>query len=232
MKFKNPLIPGLFIKRYKRFFADITVGEAVVVAHTANTGTMKNCLGENWPALLSYHDSPTRKLKYSFEMISNGKSWIGINTSVTNALAIEAIKNGTIKELQGYSGLKPEAKIGQSRIDILLSNELPVLEQCYVEVKNVTLIDDAGNCLFPDAVTERGQKHLRELIELKSQGIRTVMLFIVQREDCEVFKIENTIDPLYCQLLKEAIAVGVEVLVYQCRLDPEEILVHRRLEIV
>lgn len=232
MKFKNPLISGLFIKRYKRFFADITVGEAVVVAHTANTGTMKNCLGENWPALLSYHDSPTRKLKYSFEMISNGKSWIGINTSVTNALAIEAIKNGTIKELQGYSALKPEAKIGQSRIDILLSNELPILEQCYVEVKNVTLIDDEGNCLFPDAVTERGQKHLRELMELKSQGIRTVMLFIVQREDCEVFKIENSIDPLYCQLLKEAIAVGVEVLVYQCKLNPEEILVHRRLKIV
>lgn len=234
MKFKAPLISGYFVKRYKRFFADITVDGSVVVAHTANTGTMKNCLGENWPALLSYHDSPTRKLKYSFEMISNGKTWIGINTSSTNALAIEGIKNGVIHELQGYSELKPEAKIGQSRIDILLSNTSSegVIQQCYVEVKNVTLIDDDGNCQFPDATTERGQKHLRELMDLKAQGIRTVMLFIVQREDCNAFKIENSIDPVYCQLLKDSIDFGVEVLVYQCKLSPEEIIVHKKLEII
>lgn len=229
MKFKTPLISGFFIKRYKRFFADIQVEENIVIAHTANTGSMKKCLGENWPALLSFHDSPTRKLKYSFEMIFNGKSWIGINTGRTNALAIEAIRNGTIKELQGYSDLSPEARIGQSRIDILLSNG--VSDQCYVEVKNVTLINDEGHCLFPDSVTERGQKHLRELLDLKAKGIRAVMLFIVQREDCTFFKIENSIDPVYCQLLKEVISKGVEVLVYQCKLTPEEILVHKKLEI-
>ncbi len=229
MKFKNTLIAGSFVKRYKRFFADIIVGGEVVVAHTANTGTMKNCLGENWPALLSFHDSSTRKLKYSFEMINNGKTWIGINTSSTNALAIEAIKNGVIPELAGYRDLKPEAKIGQSRIDILLSNG--ETEQCYVEVKNVTLNDEEGYCLFPDAVTERGQKHLRELLDLKSKGIRTVMLFIVQREDVHSFKIENTIDPEYCQLLKEVMSAGVEVLVYQCKLSPSEIIVHKKLEI-
>ncbi|MGZ3787195.1 MAG: DNA/RNA nuclease SfsA [Bacteriovorax sp.] len=230
MKFKNPLTQGLFVKRYKRFFADVIVEGDVVVAHTANTGTMKTCLGENWPALLSFHDSPTRKLKYSFEMISNGKSWIGINTSLTNSLAIEAIQNGAIPELAGYLELKPEAKIGQSRIDILLSNGES--EQCYVEVKNVTLVDEEGHCLFPDAVTERGQKHLRELLELKSKGIRTVMLFIVQREDCHTFKIENQIDPEYCRLLKDVMSAGVEVLVYQCKLSPEEIFVHKRLEII
>lgn len=234
MKFKNALIPGLFVKRYKRFFADIIVENEIVVAHTANTGTMKNCLGENWPALLSFHDSPTRKLKYSFEMIFNGQSWIGINTSLTNALAIEAIQNGTITELQGYQNLKPEAKIGQSRIDILLSStdSCGIEEQCYVEVKNVTLNDEEGNCLFPDAVTERGQKHLRELMELRSKGIRTVMLFIVQREDVKAFKIENAIDPAYCQLLKDVKKNGVEVLVYQCKLSPEEIFVHQKLEII
>lgn len=229
MKFKTPLISGFFIKRYKRFFADIQVEENIIIAHTANTGSMKNCLGENWPALLSFHDSPTRKLKYSFEMIFNGKSWIGINTSLTNRLAIEAIKNGTIKELQGYSDLLPEAKIGQSRIDILLSNGSS--DQCYVEVKNVTLINDEGHCLFPDSVTERGQKHLRELLDLREKGIRAVMLFIVQREDCSFFKIENSIDPVYCRLLKDVISKGVEVLVYQCKLTPEEILVHKKLEI-
>jgi sugar fermentation stimulation protein A len=230
MKFNTPLISGFFIKRYKRFFADIQVKDEIVIAHTANTGSMKNCLGENWPALLSFHDSPTRKLKYSFEMIFNGKTWIGINTSLANGLAIEAIKNGTIKELQGYSDLKPEAKIGQSRIDILLSNDGS--DQCYVEVKNVTLINDEDHCLFPDSITERGQKHLRELMDLKEKGIRTVMLFIVQREDCSSFKIDNSIDLVYCHLLKKAINHGVEILVYQCKLTPLEIIVHKKLEII
>jgi sugar fermentation stimulation protein A len=230
MKFKTPLISGFFIKRYKRFFADILLDGNIVVAHTANTGSMKQCLGENWPALLSFHDSPTRKLAYSFEMIFNGKSWIGINTSLTNKLAIEAILNGTIKELQGYADLKPEVKTGQSRIDILLSNG--VIDPCYVEVKNVTLINDEGHSLFPDSVTERGQKHLRELIDLKKKGIRTVMLFIVQREDCSFFQLENSLDPVYSQLLKQAIHTGVEVLVYQCKLTPQEIFVHKKLEII
>lgn len=230
MKFKTPLHSGIFQKRYKRFFADIKMGEEIVVAHTANTGTMKTCLGEGWNALMSFNDSPTRKLKYSFEMIHNGKTWIGINTSMTNGLAIEAIKNGVIPELQGYSELKPEAKIGNSRIDILLSNSES--DQCYVEVKNVTLIDDENFALFPDSVTERGQKHLNELMELKKKGIRTVMLFIVQREDCHSFKVEQDIDPAYCKLLKEVISVGVEVLVYQCKLSPKEIVVHKKLSIV
>ena len=201
-----------------------------MVAHTANTGTMKTCLGEGWPALLSFHDSPTRKLKYSFEMINNGKTWIGINTSLTNHLAIEAIQNGIIPELLGYKELKPEAKIGQSRIDILLSNSPS--DQCYVEVKNVTLIDEENHCLFPDSVTERGLKHLHELLELKRQGIRTVMLFVVQREDCNTFKLEQTIDPAYCKMLKEVILEGVEVLAYQCKLSPSEIVIHKKLEIV
>lgn len=230
MKFKTPLHSGIFQKRYKRFFADIKMGEEIVVAHTANTGTMKTCLGEGWNALLSFHDSPTRKLKYSFEMIHNGKTWIGINTSLTNALAIEAIKNGVIPELAGYSDLKPEAKIGNSRIDILLSNGEN--DKCYVEVKNVTLIDEENYALFPDAVTERGQKHLNELLELKNQGIRTVMLFIVQREDAHSFKVEQSIDPVYCKLLREVMSAGVEVLVYQCKLSPEEIFVHKKLSIV
>jgi sugar fermentation stimulation protein A len=230
MKFKNTLHSGTFQKRYKRFFADIKIGEEIVVAHCANTGTMKTCLGEGWQALMSFHDSPSRKLKYSFEMINNGKSWIGINTSMTNHLAIEAIRNGVIKELQGYRDLRPEAKIGQSRIDILLSNG--EAEQCYVEVKNVTLIDEFNNCLFPDSVTERGLKHLGELLELKRQGIRTVMLYVVQREDCHSFKLEQTIDVLYCQKLKEVMLEGVEVLVYQCKLSPEEIIIHKKLEII
>lgn len=220
---------GKFIKRYKRFFADFELNNKVEVAHCANTGTMKTCLQEGWDCLVSFHDSPTRKLKYSLEMLHNGKTWIGINTSLTNSLAIEAIKNGTIKELQGYSDLKPEAKIGNSRIDILLSNSNEDL--CYVEVKNVTLINEHGQCTFPDAVTERGQKHLGELLELKEKGIRTVMLFVVQRQDCSEFNVNQEIDKKYCELLKHVMSKGVEVLVYQCALSPEEIKITHRLPI-
>lgn len=230
MKFSSPLIAGKFKKRYKRFFADVEVNGEIVVAHTANTGSMKMCIGENWPALLSFHDSPTRKLKYSLEMLSNGKTWIGINTGITNTLAINAIKDGTISELQGYDEIKPEVKIGNSRIDILLSKK-DGREPCYVEVKNVTLIDEEGHCLFPDAVTERGQKHLGELLELRRQGIRAVMLFIVQREDCHSFKLNNSIDPTYSELLKTVMREDVEVLVYQCKLSPEEIAVYKRIDI-
>lgn len=231
MKFHSPLIEGKFIKRYKRFFADIDIGQdspQIVVAHNVNTGTMKTCLGDNWKSLISFHDSPTRKLKYSFEMIHNGLTWIGINTSLTNSLAIEAIKNGTIKELQNYSNIKPEAKIGDSRIDILLSNSESDL--CYVEVKNVTLVEN-NVAMFPDAVTERGQKHLQELMSLKKNNIRAVMLFIVQREDCNIFSTSNPIDKKYSELLNQAISEGVEVLVYQCQLSPEEIKVVKKLPI-
>lgn len=230
MQFQTSLISGIFQKRYKRFFADVDLNGDVVIAHVANTGSMKTCMGENWPALMSFHDNPNRKLKYSLEMLNNGKTWIGINTSITNALAIEAIKNGTIPELQGYKDLKPEAKIGNSRIDILLSNSETDL--CYVEVKNVTLLDEEGHCTFPDAVTERGQKHLGELLELKEKGIRTVMLFIVQRQDCHYFNRKQSIDKKYYELLKHVESKGVEVLVYQCDLSPQEIKVAKKLELI
>lgn len=231
MKFLSPLIFGKFIKRYKRFFADVSIGEdlpQIVVAHNANTGSMKNCLGPGWKAALSFHDSEKRKLKYTLEMLHNGETWIGLNTMKTNSIAIEGIKNGTIKELQGYSTIKPEIKIGNSRIDILLTNDLN--EQCYVEVKSVTYTI-GKNAYFPDSVSTRGQKHLRELMALKGQGIRSVLLFIVQREDCDDFIIENPVDPEYSALLLEAIDCGVEALVYQCKLSVTEIILNRKLNI-
>jgi sugar fermentation stimulation protein A len=230
MKFKTPLHEGKFIKRYKRFFADIELNHEIIVAHTANTGSMKTCLGERWPVLLSYHDSPTRKLKYSLEMIHNGQTWIGVNTALTNHLAIEAIKSGVISELQGYEELIPESKIGKSRIDILLRKKKQ--SDCYVEVKNVTLVDQEGYCLFPDSVTERGLKHLDELLMIKQSGKRAVLLFIVQREDCHTFKREQSFDSKYCSKLKQVMEAGVEVIVYQCKLNLEEIIVTKSLPII
>jgi sugar fermentation stimulation protein A len=163
-------------------------------------------------------------------MIHNGLNWIGVNTSLTNQLAKEAIEKGLIPELLGYENFQAEVKIGQSRIDILLSNS--PTELCYVEVKNVTLVDENNYCLFPDSVSTRGQKHLLELTELKKEGHRAVMLFIVQREDCHTFKKSQTIDLLYAQLLAEAMNAGVEVLVYQCKLSPLEIIVNKKLPII
>jgi len=233
VKFENKLIKGKILKRYKRFLADIRLDEDhnehkkgdVITAHTANTGSMKTCWDVEWPALISFHDNPKRKLKYSLEMTSNGTTWIGINTSLPNKMAIEAIQNGVVTELQGYEHLKPEAKIGKSRIDILLHDGTTKEKEnlCYVEVKNVTLLGDNKMALFPDGVSERGQKHLRELIQLKEDGIRAAMLYTVQREDVDLFAPADHIDPEYARLLKEAHDKGVEILVYQCSVGPKEV---------
>lgn len=232
MKFKEKLIKGTILKRYKRFLTDIELenGE-IIVAHSANTGSMKTCWEPGWPVLLSYHDNPKRKLKYSLEMTHNKKSWICVNTSLPNHLAKEAIENGTIKELQGYQNLRMEVKTGKSRIDIKLDNGSD--DECFVEVKNVTLIsDDQQTALFPDAVSTRGQKHLKELIELRLNGIRSCMLFVINREDVTQFSPAKAIDPEYAQLLKEAKKVGVEILAYQAELGPKEIKLKKPLRIV
>ncbi|WP_127716982.1 DNA/RNA nuclease SfsA [Halobacteriovorax sp. HLS] len=242
MKFNTPLINGRILKRYKRFLADIELLEDtplnkkgdIIVAHTANTGSMKTCWDLNWPVLLSYHDNPKRKLKYSLEMTHNGKSWIGVNTSLPNKLAIEAIENSVISELQDFEIIKPEKKIGDSRLDIWLysGDKKSPSKQCYVEVKNVTLLGDDELALFPDSVSERGQKHLKELTKLKTDSIRACMLYIVQREDVNRFSPADKIDPTYAKLLKEAFENDVEILVYQCSLNELEIKVDRKIPLI
>ncbi len=230
MKFENKLIKGKILKRYKRFLSDIELEDgSVVVAHTANTGSMKTCWEPGWNVLLSHHDNPKRKLKYSLELTHNGETWIGVNTSLPNKIAIEGIQNGVVKELQGYKTIKPEATVGKSRIDILLSNEGE--DPCYVEVKNVTLKGEENEVLFPDGVSTRGQKHLEELMSLKKQGIRACMLFVVNREDAESFSTADHIDPVYGELLRKANDVGVEILVYRCALSPKGIALEQAINL-
>ena len=228
MKFKDQLIEGTLVKRYKRFFAEIKLlsGE-LVTAHTANTGPMTTCFEIGRPALLSRHDNPKRKLKSSLEMIKAPQSWIGVNTHLANQLTSEAIQNKTIQELQGYKNIFPEYKIGNSRLDFMLTNSNS--PECFVEVKSVTLLGDNNQALFPDAVTTRGQKHLLELMDLKKKGFRTVMLFIVQREDVTQFKIAAHIDKNYAKLLTQALHFEVEILVYGCRLTAQEIIIDKKL---
>ena len=229
MKFEKPLIPGKLIKRYKRFLADIEMDSGkIITAHCPNSGSMKSCTNPGWKVLLSESDNPKRKYKFTWEMVNNGKCWIGINTMIPNIIAEEAIKKGIISELSGYEEIKREVKYGEnSRIDILLKSEKQL---CYVEVKNVTLVEEDGHYYFPDAVTSRGLKHLNELMEMKKQGHRAVMLFVVQRSDGKIFKPAAHIDLKYAAGLKSAFNNGVEILVQQANVSSTKIEIYKKID--
>ncbi len=222
MKFSEPLMRGKLIKRYKRFLADIKLDDGrEVTAHCANSGSM---LGLNVPGAevwISPANNPKRKLKYTWEMIKMENSLVGINTSLPNKIVQEAIENGDVEKLAGYPSLRREVKYGEnSRVDILLEDE--GLPTCYVEIKSVTMKrHDLAE--FPDAVTTRGTKHLRELVNQVKKGDRAVMFYLVQREDCDRFTIAGDIDPGYAEALQAAKFGGVEVLCYSCRVRPEGI---------
>lgn len=216
------LIPGRLIKRYKRFLADIELEDgSVVTAHCPNSGSMKGCNLPGAPVMLSLSPNLNRKLAHTWELVQVDGYWVGLNTMLPNRLAEEAILEGTISELQGYQRLRREVPYGseRSRIDLLLEDEQ---RRCFVEVKNVTLVE-VGLALFPDAVTERGQKHLRELMEVVRNGDRGVILFTVQRGDGAAVAPADAIDPVYGRLLREAVAHGVEALAYRALVTPHEI---------
>ena len=220
MKFENKLIKAKLIKRYKRFLTDVELEDgSVVVAHCTNSGSMKSCIEEGAPVYLSPATDPKRKTRFTWEMIFMNGGWIGINTIIPNQLAFDAIKNGEIEKLRGYTFVKREVKFGDSRFDIYAENET---EKCFVEVKNVTM--KVGNqAIFPDAVTTRGRKHLETLIEVKKSGIRAVMLYVIQRMDVDVFGLAEDIDPEYAISLRKAIKHGVEVIAVQAKVSPDGI---------
>jgi sugar fermentation stimulation protein A len=235
MKFPAPLIQGTLLKRYKRFLADVDLGGEMVTAHCANPGSMLGLAEPGSTVWLSQSDNPKRKLKYSWELVEvdlgAGPTLVGINTAHPNALVAEAIKNNTISELSGYPSLRREVKYGtNSRIDILLEDE--VLKRCYVEIKNVHLMRNAGQAEFPDSVTARGAKHLGELTEMVRQGHRSVMVYLVQRGDAEVFSLARDIDPGYGAAFDTAHQAGVEAIAYTCAIAPSAIEVERRIPIV
>ena len=227
MQFEK-LIKGKLVKRYKRFLADIILEDGQeITAHVPNSGAMTSCIEDNCDVWVSFHDNPKRKLKYTLELTKMAENLICTNTGVANKIAIEAIENSTIKELQGYTSLKPEQKYGQnSRIDILLENEN---QKCYVEVKSVSLkIND--NLAFPDSVTSRGTKHLNELYDMVKDGHRAVMLYVVQRTDDLPFRLACEIDKKYCEAFAEVTKKGVEVLVYQSNISLEKIEIKKYLD--
>ena len=237
MDLPRPLYTGTLIKRYKRFLADVRLDNGdVITAHCANSGSMKSLLAEGAQVVLSYHDNPKRKLKYSWELVRAQRqdgTWgdlVGINTSLPNRIVEEAIRDGEIAELTGYATLRREVKYGKnSRIDILLDDGNG--PSCYVEVKNVTLSRQDGLAEFPDAVTSRGAKHLLELSDMVAEGHRAVMFYLVQRPDCDRFAIARDLDPTYAEGLKAAQSAGVEVLIYGCQVTPEHVVIDPDMKI-
>lgn len=230
MEFTSALIQGKLIKRYKRFLADVqlTTGE-IVVAHCPNTGAMTGCAEPGFDVWLRFSDDPKRKLAYSWELVRNYQGdWIGINTHNANTLVNEALREDRIPPLSGYSSIAREVKYGNeaSRIDFLLTGE--GLTDHYLEVKSVTLLEQQKG-YFPDAKTARGAKHLRELSLMIEQGHEASLLFCVQHTGIQEVSIAKHIDPNYYDLLTQAIAVGVKVLVFCCIISEEKIVLNQQL---
>lgn len=235
MKYPEPLLTGLLLQRYKRFLADVTFDDGTeITIHCPNTGSMKNCAEPGSRVWFSDSHNEKRKYRHTWEIVSVGEgdhqALAGINTGLANKLVQEAVEHDVVPTLSGYDSLRREVKYGEenSRIDLLLESEGRA--PCYVEVKNVTLA--SGNVAsFPDAVTERGRKHLRELISVVERGQRAVLFFCVQHTGVVSVKPADEIDPKYGEVLRQAVAAGVEVIAWQADMSPEEIVLVRELPV-
>jgi sugar fermentation stimulation protein A len=229
VKLPTPLIEGRLLRRYKRFFADVELADGrVVTAHTPNTGSMKQCAVLGHRVLISPADNPARKLRYTLELIEVNGRWVDTHTHRTNRVVEEGLRQGWIAELAGFS-VTPEFRYHDSRIDFLLNKGD---ERVLVEVKNVTLCCEPQVACFPDAVTTRGQKHLRELLRAKQEGCRAVIFFLVQRAEAAAFTPADAIDPEYGRLLREVTAAGVEALAYKSVVSPEDNRIGERIPVI
>ena len=232
MDFSSKLFKAKFIKRYKRFFSDhILEDGTIVTAHCANTGAMLGVTEEGVTSWLSKSDNPKRKLKWSWELVQKGKTFIGINTHNPNKIVQEAIQKNEIFEFNNYDSLKREVKYGtNSKIDILLTDKIK--KDCYVEIKNVHLSRKKGVAEFPDAVTTRGTKHLKELALVSQSGLRAVMLYLIQRNDCNFFKIAEDIDKEYARAFNFAVKTGVEVICIDTTLNSSAINIGKKIQLL
>lgn len=225
------LLEGRLVRRYQRFLADVETAGGLVTAHCPNTGSMLGCKDAGMRVWLSPAANPARKLAWTWELVETAPGVIvGVHTGRSNALVREAIEAGAVPELAGYPTLRPEQRYGEgSRIDLLL--QAPGRPDCYVEVKNVTAAVEGGVGYFPDAVTARGAKHLRELAAMVAAGHRAVLVFCVQRGDVAEVRPADHIDPAYGRALRDALAAGVEVLALGATVTPQAIALTRRLAV-
>ena len=228
MNFENKLISGHFIKRYKRFFVDVKIKDKLITAHCPNTGSMLGLLKKGNKVWLSKSNNPKRKLKYTLQIIEDKKIKVGVNTHLTNKIVLHALKNNLVKEFDKKIQIKPEIKFGSNtRFDFLITKKN---FKAFIEVKNVTLSRINGLAEFPDAVTTRGLKHINELINASKMGYKIFILYLIQRNDCESFKIAEDIDPEYSNSLTKAIKKKLKILCYDCKFSSKGIKLNQKIK--
>ena len=230
MEFTKSLIKGKLIKRYKRFFIDAKINKEIVTAHCPNTGSMKGLLDEGNDVYLLKNDDPKRKLKYGLEIIKAQKNLVGVNTHMANKIVSHGLKNNLIKELKDNDKIKAEVFFNkETRFDFLLEKKK---QKSFLEVKNVTLFRDKKTAEFPDAITSRGSKHLITLIDAIKKGYKTYLIFLVQIQNMEYFKIAKDIDNEYYENYLKAKKAGVNFLAYRCKISSKEIFIDKKIKII
>ena len=230
MEFTKSLIKGKLIKRYKRFFVDVRLNKETVVAHCPNTGSMKGLLKENSEVYLLKHDNPKRKLKYGLEIIKARKNLVGVNTHMANKIVNHGLINNLIKELKHNDMIKPEVFFDkETRFDFLIEKNK---QKSFVEVKNVTLFRDKKTAEFPDSITSRGSKHLLTLIDAIKKGYKAYLIFLVQIQNMESFKIASDIDGEYYKNYLAARKAGVHFLAYRCNISSKKIFIEKKIKII
>ena len=227
MNFKNRLIPGQLIKRYKRFFVDIKIKNQIITAHCPNTGSMSGLLNKGNKVWISKTDNPNRKLKYTLEIIDDGKSKVGVNTHSSNKIVHHALKNNLIDELKDLLEIKPETKFGaNTRFDFLV---LKKKYKAFIEVKNVTLSRKIKTAEFPDSITSRGLKHINELVKASEKNYKIFILYLIQRNDCTSFTIAQDIDPAYAAALTKAVKKKLNIICYDCKFSTKGIKLNNKI---
>ena len=230
MKFTKALIKGKFLKRYKRFFADIKVNKEIIIAHCPNTGSMMGLLNENTDAWVLKNEDPKRKLKYTLQILKTPKNMIGVNTHLANKLVKEGLQNNTLLEFKNLDKIVTEKFYNkETRFDFLVEKNK---KKIFIEVKNVTLIRDGKTSEFPDAITTRGSKHIKTLMDAHKKGYECYVLFLVQIENCKYFRIAKDIDNEYYENYKLAKKSGVKFIAYNCKVGSKEIKIDKKVEIL
>jgi len=230
MEFTKSLIKGKLIKRYKRFFVDVRLNKETITAHCPNTGSMKGLLEKGNDVYLLKHNDPKRKLKYGLEIIKAQKNLVGVNTHMANKIVNHGLSNNLIKELKNNDEVKPEVFFNkETRFDFLIKKKN---QKIFVEVKNVTLFRQKKTAEFPDAITSRGSKHLLALIDAIKKGYKSYLIFLVQIQNMENFKIARDIDSEYYKNYLTAKKAGVNFLAYRCKISPKEIFIEKKLKII
>jgi len=230
MEFTKSLIKGKLIKRYKRFFIDVKLNKEVVTAHCPNTGSMKGLLDEGNQVYISKNDNPKRKLKYTLEIIKTKNELVGVNTHFANKIVHHGLSNNLIKEVTNSDSIKPEVFFNkETRFDFLVEKNK---QKIFVEVKNVTLCREKKMAEFPDSVTTRGSKHLKTLIKAIKKGYKCYLLFLVQIQGVENFKIAKDIDKEYYENYLLAKKAGVFFLAYRCKINSKEIKIEKKIKII